>query len=144
MAGMTIIVRTIARLLFPFMFLFGAYVVAHGHLTPGGGFPGGVIIAASFVMLILAYGIEQTQKRVGFMNAEMLDSIGGLTLAILGLLSLLMGGLFLQNVFPLGELGHLFSSGNLPLLYLGVGIKVAAGILLVFYAMLFASRGENE
>jgi multicomponent Na+:H+ antiporter subunit B len=144
MAGMTIIVRTIARLLFPFMFLFGAYVVTHGHLTPGGGFPGGVIIAASFVMLILAYGIEQTQKRVGFMNAEVLDSIGGLTLAILGLLSLLMGGLFLQNVFPLGELGHLFSSGNLPLLYLGVGIKVATGILLVFYAMLFASRGENE
>jgi len=145
MAGMTIIVRTIARLLFPFMFLFGAYVVVHGHLTPGGGFPGGVIIAASFVMLILAYGIEQTQKRMSFVNAEVLDTIGGVTLAIIGLLGLFVsGGFFLQNVFPLGELGRLFSSGNLPLLYLGVGIKVTAGILLIFYAMLFASRGENE
>lgn len=84
MAGMTIIVRTIARLLFPFMFLFGAYVVAHGHLTPGGGFPGGVIIAASFVMLILAYGIEQTQKRMSFMNAEVLDTIGGGNAGYLG------------------------------------------------------------
>lgn len=145
MAGMTIIVRTITRLLFPFMFLFGAYVVAHGHLTPGGGFPGGVIIAASFVMLILAYGIEQTQKRASFVNAEVLDAFGGVILAILGLLGLFVsGGFFLQNVFPLGELGRLFSSGNLPLLYLGVGIKVTAGILLIFYAMLFASRGGNE
>ena len=103
MAGMSPIVRTTARLLFPFTFLFGAYVVIHGHLTPGGGFPGGVIIAASFVMLVLAYGIERAQERVGFTRAEVLESIGGLTIAILGLFGLLAGVAFLQNVFPLGE-----------------------------------------
>jgi len=144
MAGMTVIVRTIARLLFPFTFLFGVYIVLHGHLTPGGGFPGGVIIASSVVMLFLAYGIERAQKKVGLLHAEVLESVGGLAIVVLGLFGLLLGTFFLQNVFPLGELGQLFSAGNLPLLYLGVGIKVAAGILLIFYAMLFAFRGGEE
>jgi len=144
MAGMTVIVRTIARLLFPFTFLFGVYIVLHGHLTPGGGFPGGVIIASSVVMLLLAHGIERTQKRVGFLQAEVLESVGGLAIAVLGLFGLLLGNAFLHNVFPLGELGQLFSAGNLPLLYLGVGIKVTAGIILIFYAMLFAFRGEEK
>lgn len=143
MVGMTLIVRTLARLLFPFTFLFGVYVVVHGHLTPGGGFPGGVIIAASFIMLILAYGIERVQQRIGFTRTEVLESIGGLTIAILGLFGILMGVAFLQNVFPLGELGQLFSGGSLPLLYLGVGVKVTAGILLIFYAMLFGFGGEE-
>ncbi len=144
MAGMTVIVRTIARLLFPFTFLFGVYIVLHGHLTPGGGFPGGVIIASSVVMLFLAYGIERAQKKVSLLHAEVLESVGGLAIVVLGLFGLLFGTFFLQNVFPLGELGQLFSAGNLPLLYLGVGIKVAAGILLIFYAMLFAFRGGEE
>jgi multicomponent Na+:H+ antiporter subunit B len=144
MAGMSVIVRTIARLLFPFMFLFGAYVVAHGHLTPGGGFPGGVIIAASVVMLILAYGTEWIQKRVGLNHAKAMESAGLVAIFVMGLLGLLLGSFFLQNVLPAGELGELFSGGDLPLLYLAVGIEVAAGIFLIFYAMLFKSRGEEE
>ena len=68
----------------------------------------------------------------------------GMVMAIRGLLGLLLGISFLQNVFPLGELGQLFSAGNLPLLYLGVGVKVTAGIILIFYAMLSAFRGEEE
>lgn len=144
MAGMTVIVRTIARLLFPFTFLFGTYIVLHGHLTPGGGFAGGVIMAASIVMLILAYGIERAEIRVAPSHAEVLESIGGVTIIVLGLFGLLLGAFFLQNVFPTGELGQLFSAGNLPLLYLSVGIKVTAGILLIFFAMLFALWREEE
>lgn len=144
MAGMTVIVRTISRLLFPFIFLFGVYVVFHGHLTPGGGFPGGVIIAASVVTLILAYGIERAQERVSFLSSEVLDVIGSAAIAIIGLLGILLGTFFLQNVFPLGGLGQLFSGGNFLPLYLGVGVKVAGGILLIFYAMLFALWSEKE
>ena len=135
MAGMTIIVRTIARLLFPFTFLLGVYIVLHGHITPGGGFPGGVIIAASVVMLLLAYGIERAEAKVSFLRAEVLESIGGLAIVFIGLVGLLLGIAFLENVFPKGTLGNLFSAGNLPLLYLAVGIKVTAGIILIFYAM---------
>lgn len=144
MVGMTVIVRTISRLLFPFVVLFGIYVVLHGHLTSGGGFPGGVIIAAAIVMLILAYGIERAQKKVSFLHAEVLDGIGGITIVVLGLFGILFATYFLQNVFPMGGLGQLFSAGNLSLLYLGVGVKVTAGILLIFYAMLIASRGEKK
>lgn len=144
MAGMTIIVRTIARLLFPFTFLLGVYIVLHGHLTPGGGFPGGVIIAASVVMLLLAYGIERAEAKIGFERAEVFESIGGLAIVILGFLGLVLGTFFLQNVFPVGELGQLFSAGNLPLLYLGVGIKVTAGIILIFYAMTRLLKVEGE
>ena len=144
MAGMTLIVRTISRLLFPFLLLFGAYVILHGHLTPGGGFPGGVIVAAAVVLLILAYGIDSVLKRMSVTRAEVLESLGAIGIAIIGILGIIAGSAFLQNVFPTGQLGQLFSAGELPILYLSVGIKVMAGITLVCFAMLFAFWGDHH
>ncbi|KUO40997.1 MAG: hypothetical protein AVW06_04790 [Hadesarchaea archaeon DG-33-1] len=143
MAGMTVIVRTISRLLFPFIFLFGIYIIVHGHLTPGGGFQGGVILAASVIMLLLAYGIERAQAKVNVLQAELSESLGGLILVGLGLLGIVLGITFLKNVLPLGELGHIFSAGNLPVLNIGVSIKVAAGFLTIFYAMLRLQGGKE-
>lgn len=134
--GMSLIVRTVARLLFPFMFLLGVYIMIHGHLTPGGGFPGGVIMGASVVMLILSYGYERTQETVNSLEVEISESIGSLVIVGLGLFGVILGTFFLQNILPLGELGELFSAGNLPVLNIGVGIKVAAGFVTIFYAML--------
>ena len=137
MSGMSVIVRTVSRLLFPFMLLFGIYVVVHGHLTPGGGFPGGVIIAVSVLMLLLAYGYERAQKMVSAIQADVAESIGGLILVGLGLLGVLLSTAFLENnILPLGNLGDLFSAGTIPLLNIGVGIKVAAGLIVIIYAML--------
>jgi len=143
MAGMTIIVRTISRLLFPFMFLFGIYVIIHGHLTPGGGFQGGVILAASGIMLLLAYGIERAQAKVNLLQAELAESLGGLIIVGLGLLGVVLSIAFLKNVLPFGELGHVFSAGNLPVLNISVSIKVAAGLLTIFYAMLRLQGGKE-
>ena len=144
MAGMTVIVKTISRIVFPFTFLFGVYIIFHGHLTPGGGFPGGVIIAASVAMLILAYGLKQIQQNMNVLHAEALDTLGSMTIAAVGIFGLLFGAYFLQNVFPLGGLGQLFSGGNFLWLYIGVGIKVAAGLLLILYAMLLATWDEDK
>ncbi len=144
MAGMTIIVQTISRLLFPFVFLFGIYIVFHGHLTPGGGFPGGAVIVASIIMLILAYGVDNIQKRISFLQAEVIDVIGSVSIVVIGLIGILLGTSFLQNVFPLGEQGSIFSGGNFLLLYIGVGIKVSAGLLLIIYAMLFVTQREKK
>ena len=144
MAGMTVIVKTISRIVFPFTFLFGVYIIFHGHLTPGGGFPGGVIIAASVAMLVLAYGLERIQQNTNILHAEVLDTLGSMTIAAVGILGLLFGAYFLQNVFPLGGLGQIFSGGNFLWLYIGVGIKVAAGLLLILYAMLLATWDENK
>ncbi|MDI6606195.1 MAG: MnhB domain-containing protein, partial [Candidatus Omnitrophota bacterium] len=55
-SGMSLIVKTITRLTVGLILLFGIYIVLHGHLSPGGGFAGGVIIALSFVHLMLAFG----------------------------------------------------------------------------------------
>jgi multicomponent Na+:H+ antiporter subunit B len=142
---MSLIVKTVARLLAPLLLLFGAYIVIHGHLTPGGGFPGGVIIAAAIVLLILAYGVEAVIKRAPAFRFELLESVGALGIALLGILGVISGAAFLQNIFPLGELGRLFSGGGLPLLYISVGVKVMAGITLICFAMLFAFwREERE
>lgn len=144
MKGMTLIVRTVSRLLFPFMFLFGVYIVIHGHLTPGGGFPGGVIIAASVVMLLLAHGMERAKAKIADLQAEVAESLGGLILVGLGVFGVIVGIAFLKNVLPLGTLGELFSAGNLPVLNVGVSIKVAAGLVAIFYAMLRVfRRGEG-
>ncbi len=139
---MTVIVKTISRLIFPFIFLFGVYVIIHGHLTPGGGFPGGVIIAASIAMFVMAYGLKEVQERIMPLHAEVLDTIGSIGLAMVGLIGILAGTSFLQNVFSVGQVGELFSAGNLPILYIFVGIKVTAGILLIFFAMMLAFWGE--
>ena len=145
MAGMSIIVRTVARFLTPFLLLFGAYIVVHGHLTPGGGFPGGVIIAAAVVLVIIAYGLDTVLRGLSISKTELLESIGAIGVALIGILGIIAGSAFLQNVFPTGELGRLFSAGELPLLYLSVGIKVMAGIMLICFAMLFAFwREEHE
>jgi multicomponent Na+:H+ antiporter subunit B len=142
MSGMTLIVRTISRLMFPFMFLFGIYVLVHGHLTPGGGFQGGVVLAASVIMLILAYGIERAQAKVNALQAELAESLGGLILVFLGLMGVAVGIAFFKNVLPFGTLGHVFSAGNLPVFNFGVGVKVAAGLLTIFYALLRVREGE--
>lgn len=141
--GMTLIVKTVSRLIFPFLFLFGIYIVVHGHLTPGGGFPGGVIIAASVVMLLLAYGYEAAQERVDSLSAEVSESFGALILIGLGIMGIFMVGNFLSEILPAGIRGTLFSGGNLLILNIGVGMKVAAGVVTIFYAML-GLRGESE
>ncbi len=144
MAGMTVIVKTISRIMFPLIFLFGTYIIFHGHLTPGGGFPGGVIIAAAVAMLVLAYGLERIQKSTTVMQAEVLDTLGSMTIAMVCILGLFFGASFLETVFPIGVLGQVFSGGNFLWLYIGVGIKVAAGIMLILYAMLLWDRGEPK
>jgi hypothetical protein len=64
MNGMTVIVKTVTRWLKVFIFLYGIYIIITGHLAPGGGFAGGVIIACSYMLLTLAYGKEFTLKRL--------------------------------------------------------------------------------
>jgi len=143
MAGMTVIVRTISRLLFPFLFLFGIYIVVHGHLTPGGGFQGGVALAAAVLMLLLAYGMEGAQAKVNALQAELAESLGGLILVFLGLMGIIVSIAFFKNVLPFGSLGQVLSAGNLPVFNLVVGIKVATGLLTIFYAMLRIQGGEE-
>ena len=64
MSGMSKIVRTMSNITLPLILIFGFYVIAHGHLTPGGGFQGGAVVASGFAMILIAYGSLWTIKKV--------------------------------------------------------------------------------
>lgn len=143
--GMTLIVKTITRLTVGLIMLYGIYIVLHGHLSPGGGFAGGVIIALSFIHLMLAFGREIALKKLSQGWASILESLGGimfLTIALLGFL----GGYFFFNFFlKKGEPFALFSAGIIPLCNIAISLKVGAGLFAIFAVLiLFKGAGEKE
>ena len=116
------------KVLFPLIILFGLYIIAHGHLSPGGGFQGGVIIASGFLLMFLAYG---DSYNLDHKVLSLFEALSGAGFVLVGILAALAGGAFLGNMLPLGVLGKLFSSGILPIIYIFVGLKVAAEITVL-------------
>jgi multicomponent Na+:H+ antiporter subunit B len=119
----SLILYTGCRFLFPLILLFGTYIFIHGHLTPGGGFQGGAIIASGFLLTILGCwkwrGINKTTFKIT-------ESIAGLVFVVVGLLGLLYSGYFLFNYLPKGLPNELFSSGIIPIIYVAIGFKVGS------------------
>jgi len=136
MKGMTVIVKKTTQLIAGLVFLYGIYIIVHGHLTPGGGFAGGVIIAGAFILLILAFGsdfLNLSRKETG---ATLLEYTSILVVLLLPLSGLLIGTkVFFSNYLPKGSVGELISAGMLPLYNIFVGIEVAASILTIFLAL---------
>ncbi len=133
--GMTVIVKTITRLIAAFIFLYGVYIILHGHLTPGGGFAGGVIIAACFILLILSFGTLEMKEKVSYLFGSILESIGGLLFILIAAFGLLLGAYFFINFIPKGIPLRLVSAGIIPLANIAIGIKVGAGLFTIFLAL---------
>jgi len=114
------ILRTASDLLFPLLLVVGLFIIVHGHLTPGGGFQGGVILAAAFFLPLLA------RPGTHFNHAvfSVFEGLAGAAFIVIGLLGLVYGGEFLAPLLGQGEMGGLLSAGTLPLLYIAVGLKV--------------------
>jgi len=145
MKGMTLIVKKTVQLISGLIFLYGAYVIIHGHLTPGGGFAGGVIIAGAFILQILASGsdfMKLTKEEIG---STMYENLAILVVAFLALSGLLFGAnVFFLNWLPKGNVGELVSAGMLPLYNIFVGIEVAASILTIFLALVIFKEEISE
>ena len=137
--GMTPIVKTIARFVMGIIVIFGAYIVLYGHLTPGGGFAGGVILASAYVLLTLAFGKEMSLSKMSNTGASILDNSGALAFVIIGLLGF-TGGYFFYNFLPAGEAFHLFSAGSIPLANIAIGVKVTASVFAIFMALSIFGR----
>jgi multicomponent Na+:H+ antiporter subunit B len=117
------ILRSGADLLFPLLLVVGLYVIAHGHLTPGGGFQGGVILAAAFFVTVLA----RPERSLGHTVISVIEGLAGAAFILIGLWALVEDGEFLAPLLlESGTLGELISAGTLPLLSLAVGLKVGA------------------
>ncbi|MCL0064070.1 sodium:proton antiporter, partial [Dehalococcoidia bacterium] len=98
----TVVIQTIARVVVPFLQLFGLYIIVHGPVSPGGGFQGGVIVGASIILLALSYDLSSAEDRASHKVRIIMDSTGALLFAGMGLLCLLAGGVFLEyGVIPL-------------------------------------------
>ena len=133
--GMSLIVKTITRLTVGLIFLYGVYIVLHGHVSPGGGFAGGVIIALSFVHLMLAYGREVAFKKMPRPRVSFFESTGALLFLGIALLGF-TGGYFFLNFLPKGEPFKLFSAGIIPLCNIAIALKVGAGLFAIFIALI--------
>jgi multicomponent Na+:H+ antiporter subunit B len=130
----SIIVKQTSKLIYPLIVLLGAYVFVHGHLTPGGGFQGGAIIATGVLLMFMAYRKFETNHKA----LSWIESLAGITFVTLGLSGLIWGFSFLQNLPPqyLGQLNDLVSAGIIPLIYIAVGFKVGAELTALLDNML--------
>ncbi|RKX96182.1 MAG: cation:proton antiporter [Spirochaetes bacterium] len=138
MKGMTIIIKKVAQILCGIIFLYGIYIILHGHLTPGGGFAGGAIIAGAFILLVIAFGSESPYLKRSESNTSIVESgaiLAFLIIAVLGL-SIAGYGIFFKNFLPKGKVGNLLSAGLLPVYNIVVGIEVAAALFTIFLALI--------
>lgn len=125
--------RAVAKILIPFIQLYGFYVIAHGELGPGGGFQGGVILGASIILYVLAFDIEAGRKRISQKVSDLLSSTGVLIYGGIGLLCVLAGGAYLEyDKLPLGS-AKLASHLGIFGIEIGVGITVAAVMITIFF-----------
>jgi len=141
--GMSLIVKTVTRLTVGLILLFGIYIVLHGHLSPGGGFAGGVIIALSFVHLMLAFGKDVAVSKISKNLASNLESVGALMFLSIALIGYL-GGSFFMNVLEKGKHFKLFSAGTILLSNVAISLKVGVGLFAIFLALVILERSSKE
>jgi multisubunit Na+/H+ antiporter MnhB subunit len=136
MKGMTIIVKKTTQLIAGMIFMYGIYVIAHGHLTPGGGFAGGVIIAGAFILVTLAFGSDFLKLIKKEMGTTVIESLATIIVVLIGSAGFIFGTkVFFNNFLPKGNVGDLISAGDLPLYNIFVGIEVAASIFIIFLSL---------
>jgi multicomponent Na+:H+ antiporter subunit B len=143
-----VILRCGADSLLPLMLVYMFYIIFHGHLSPGGGFQGGVLMVAVVTLLYLGHGYETTTRALsaGFLHdAEGFASVVYVALALMGVA---VGAQFCQNIlFQNTEIGQLYSSGTIFWMNVTVGIKVLTGvgsIALLMIGLVNERSAQNE
>lgn len=135
----SLIIQNVSRLIIPFIQLYGLFIVINGHLSPGGAFPGGAIIASSVILLSLAFGSARGRKKLPHHRAKWFESGAILIFLGLGLVGILTGNTFLTNKeagFYMGEAGTIISAGFIPIITVALGIKVASTFCTLFFAII--------
>lgn len=139
-----VVIRRVSKFFIPFIQLFALYVIAHGDISPGGGFQGGVIIGASIILYIIAFGMKAGRTRVSEMLTDFMNSIGVMIYAGVGVACLLMGGAYLEYTKLAGSAGaghgshaehalHLASHLGIYAIEIGIGIVVASVMITIFF-----------
>lgn len=148
--GMSVIVKTVAHWLRTPILVYGIYTVLYGHLSPGGGFAGGVMIATGLSLRTLAFGEPRTGQSATRARAAALESAGALLFLAAAFVGVVTAGTFFQNVLPtpVARQFTLLSGGLIPVYNVGIALKVAGGLFLAFCALaaiqrMFAPAGDG-
>jgi multicomponent Na+:H+ antiporter subunit B len=132
-----VIIKTICRLMIPFLQLYAIYVLMHGHYSPGGGFQGGVMMGASFILLVMAYGLEEARRHISVKALTVYACLGLFIYSGIGALALLMGGNYLDYgrlPLPISSVPKIRAMGILGI-EIGVFLGVMAIMIFIFLAI---------
>jgi len=133
---MSPIVKKVTQLIMGFIFIYGIYIITHGHLTPGGGFAGGAFFSGAFILLVLAYGSNILNLKKEEEGATVIEGMSLLIFVLLAFIGFFIGlRVFFGNYLPHGKVGDLISAGVIPLYNIVVGIEVGASLLTIFIAL---------
>lgn len=122
------LVQNGADILLPLIFIFAAYIIMNGHLSAGGGFQGGAVIASGVMLLLLAK--PATRLAQDFLSFS--ESLAGVLFVLVGVAGILFAGGFLDSrVLPQGQFGAFFSAGAIPVISILLGIKVGAELSVI-------------
>ena len=136
-----LILRVVAKLMIPFILLFALYVQFHGDFGPGGGFQAGVIAAAAVFLYALIFGLADARRAVPEPLVESMMAIGVLVYGGVGVVSMGLGGNFLDYFVLAHDTVHGQERG-IFWVELGVAITVSGVMLKIFY--MFTSHGSSE
>ena len=143
--GPSLIIEVAVRTMIPFIQLFGLYVIAHGHYSPGGGFQGGVVLGASFILMAIAFDLKTSLRFFSLRANAIMASSGVFIYTGTGVLCALLGGLFLDYsamdvLLALGPVE--WRSMGVFIVELGVGLAVTSIMASLFWDL--ASGGDME
>jgi len=139
--------RLFGYLLLPLTLVVGLDIVAHGHLTPGGGFQGGIMLATGLHLLYVAGRYRSLEQLRPLSVFEVGEAAGTAAFAVLGFAGLALAGSFLANALPYGTFGQLLSAGTVPLLNVAVGVAVGSGgvvLLAQFFRQVFLVGADED
>jgi multicomponent Na+:H+ antiporter subunit B len=124
----TELVRNGAAVLFPLISIFAAYIIMNGHISAGGGFQGGAIIASAVMLLLLA----NPEYVVDHDFLGITESLAGVLYVLAGIAGLIFAGGFLDSrMLPLGQFGAFFSAGAIPVISVLLGVKVGCELSVI-------------
>ncbi|WDP92907.1 MAG: Na(+)/H(+) antiporter subunit B [Desulfobacter sp.] len=138
------IIKTVCRILIPFIQIYALYVVAHGDFSPGGGFQGGVIFGSSLILLAISYNLKTLLKRVSEKFLGIFSALGVLVYVGIGAIAMLLGGNFLDysKYAPIFGEHHIRALGMLGV-EIGVGMAVTAVMAIIYINIVSEGRHDE-
>ncbi|MGB9183418.1 MAG: MnhB domain-containing protein [Solirubrobacteraceae bacterium] len=147
LAGASEALRAMALILVPVLIAIGVYTVVHGQLTPGGGFQGGIVLAAGPLAVFVAGRYLRMKLIAPRALLEVAEAVGAAGYGLVGLGGLIFAGVFFKDFLPLGSPGQLLSGGQIDVASVAVGLEVSGAFVIAwsefFDQALLIRRGSN-